>query len=126
MAAPSRFYFQILVLFILSSACFAVPGVAVKSTPVNLISQKCCVTGTIYDRKGRPAARAIIIATDEQGKEFVARSDKNGAFRLEGILPGAIYHLEAKHAGGKYQVSVRSFLDGDHVEIRPVDEDERS
>ncbi len=79
----------------------------------------CVVTGTVFGGSGDPAKGATVIATDEHGKEKVARTDSKGRFRLDGIIPGALYHIEIRHPGYKYQVTVRSFLEGDHIEIRP-------
>jgi protocatechuate 3,4-dioxygenase beta subunit len=118
MTTITKINLLMLTILILSTGCIAATLDKGPNAVGTAIHAGCCVTGTVYDNTGKPAARAVVTLEDEDGNQSVVRSDSKGEFRLDGIVPGAVYHIDVKHPEGIYQASIRSFLPGDHIEIR--------
>lgn len=73
------------------------------------------ISGKVVDGAGRKVSAAKIILEDEHGRKIEALSDKSGCFRIDGIVAGAVYHVEVIHRSGTWAVSARSFLPGDEI-----------
>jgi protocatechuate 3,4-dioxygenase beta subunit len=67
------------------------------------------LTGRVLDPAGRPAAAVPIFVKHDDDPEFewtgqelpaLAATGEDGAFRIEGLLPGATYELVARPQGG--------------------------
>lgn len=81
------------------------------------------VTGTVTQtRRDRPAARALVRATDEVGRNFDVRTDGRGQFALGG-LPRGTYRLWGYDRGRRWvgrtvKVGWLDRGDGRHVRVR--------
>src|SRR5581483_7580523 len=84
-----------------------VPGDAAGPLTIRL-KPWATITGRVVDRAGRPQHNLIITGADGAPGPVrrgivggVERTDRDGRFRLEGLVPGTEYSFEARSTNGR-------------------------
>jgi thiol-disulfide isomerase/thioredoxin len=79
------------------------------------------ISGRVYDDEGNPAANAMVrlaVGGDPGGRAVFAKTDRSGAFTLNGLRPGSSYTVIAEYQGEQGMMSGRADADAPETGVR--------
>ena len=79
------------------------PDSKVKLPPYYIQAPRSNAEGTILDKDGNPVAGATVLIKDSRGEYHRGKSDKNGKFLVEGLVPGKAI-VEVRNPNGERKI----------------------